>query len=87
MLELIETNKVKRWGHSLAVRIPARLAQMADLQEGSPVELSVEDSKLVIVSARPGPPHYDLDQLLAGINQENLHEEIDLGEAVGAELI
>jgi antitoxin MazE len=82
-----ENPRVSRWGHSLAVRIPARLARQVDLKEGSPVEMTVEDSKLVITPAEAEPPRYDLAQLIAGIDQDNVHEEIDLGEAVGAELL
>lgn len=83
----IDNPRVSRWGHSLALRIPARLAKQVDLKEGSPVEITVEDSKLVITPAEAEPLRYDLAKLIAGMNQDNLHDEIDLGEAVGAELL
>lgn len=76
--------RVSRWGHSLAVRIPARLARQVDLKEGSVVEIAVEDSRLVITPAEEAA-RYDLAELVAGMNQDNLHDEIDLGQAVGAE--
>ena len=31
--------RIKRWGHSLALRIPKLLAQEAGLEENSPVKL------------------------------------------------
>jgi antitoxin MazE len=82
-----ETNRVGRWGHSLAIRISAKLAKEIALTEGSVVELTVEDSKLVVSPAAPASPRYDLAQLVAGIAQDNLHEEADLGDPTGSELI
>jgi antitoxin MazE len=39
---------VQRWGHSLAVRIPAAVARSARLTAGLPVELSVEASGVLV---------------------------------------
>ena len=43
--------QVKRWGNSLAVRIPAELAETLCLQEGKDAEVSVEDGALMIKPA------------------------------------
>src|SRR3984893_8347226 len=43
--------QVKRWGNSLAVRIPAGLADTLRLQEDTDVEVSAEDGALVIKPA------------------------------------
>jgi antitoxin MazE len=43
--------QVKRWGNSLAVRIPAGLAETLRLQEDTDVEVSAEDGALVIKPA------------------------------------
>jgi antitoxin MazE len=43
--------QVKRWGNSLAVRIPAGLAAALRLQEGTDVAVSAEDGALVIKPA------------------------------------
>jgi len=43
--------QVKRWGNSLAVRIPAGLADSLRLQEDTDVEVSAEDGVLVIKPA------------------------------------
>jgi antitoxin MazE len=40
--------KVKKWGNSLALRIPKPLALEVGLDDDSPVELSLSDGKLVI---------------------------------------
>lgn len=76
--------KVQRWGNSLAVRIPKAFAKEVDLQEESPIEISVRERELVI-AASPPPP-LTLEALLAGITDENLHGEIETGPAVGNEV-
>jgi antitoxin MazE len=45
------TQQVKRWGNSLAVRIPAGLADTLRLQEDTDVEVSAQDGALVIKPA------------------------------------
>ena len=74
---------VKRWGNSLALRIPKPLADGAGLQDGSPVELSLVDGKLVILPIVVDEPA--LDDLLALVTQDNLHNEVDTGPAQGGE--
>lgn len=49
--------------------------------------MTIKDSKLVIAPTETEPQRYDLAQLIAGIDQDNVHAEADLGEAVGAELL
>ena len=79
---MVET-RIKRWGNSLALRIPKPLAKEIGLGEDSRVELSVEDGKLVV---RPLPtPRYELEALLAGITEGNLHDEVESGPAMGRE--
>jgi len=63
---------IARWGNSLAVRIPQPLAREIALNEGTPVELLVEDGRLVLRPERKQPK---LDELLAGITPENLPDE------------
>jgi antitoxin MazE len=43
--------QVKRWGNSLAVRIPAGLADILRLQEDTDVEVSAENGALMIKPA------------------------------------
>ncbi|MBI2942214.1 MAG: AbrB/MazE/SpoVT family DNA-binding domain-containing protein [Chloroflexi bacterium] len=75
--------KARRWGNSLAIRIPRAVAEEAHLQDGSPVDLNVAEGKIVITPI--GPPRFTLDDLLARITDENLHGEASVGPAVGAE--
>ena len=74
---------VRKWGNSLALRIPLSFAAEARLAEDTPVELSLIDGKLVIQPLAPPSP--TLDELLAGVTDENLHGEWDTGPAVGRE--
>lgn len=76
--------KVQKWGHSLAVRIPRAYAKAANLEQDSPVEITVVDGTLVLTPAER--PKYSLDDLLAQITDENIHAEVDLGPPVGKEV-
>ncbi|RJR39739.1 MAG: AbrB/MazE/SpoVT family DNA-binding domain-containing protein [Deltaproteobacteria bacterium] len=76
---------VKKWGNSLAVRIPAQLAQQLNLTENTPVEYAVVDGRLVI-SRITQQGTYSLDQLLDRVTKENIHSEVDTGPAVGREI-
>jgi len=71
--------KVKKWGNSLALRIPKPYADEAGLKNNSQVEISIVDGKLVIVSA--GEAKFSLEQLLAQVTKDNLHDEVDTGIA------
>jgi antitoxin MazE len=75
--------RVKKWGNSLALRIPKSFADEVGLQKEVPVEISLDDGKLVITPLTK--PKLSLDQLLAQVNKENLHHEIETGPAAGNE--
>lgn len=76
---------IKKWGNSLAVRIPAQLAQQLNLTENTPVNYTVVDGSLVI-SRVTQEETYSLDQLLDRVTKENIHGETDTGPAVGREI-
>ena len=76
--------KVQKWGNSLALRLPKVLADEAEIQFDSPVEITVRDHTIVIEPVRE-EKRYDLDELLAGVKPENLHDEVDFGGPVGKE--
>lgn len=75
---------VAKWGNSLALRIPNAFAKEAKLLEGKQVDITIVDGALVV---RPVEPviEYDLDVLLAGITEENIHGETATKLAVGKE--
>jgi len=74
--------RMQKWGNSLALRIPKPFAAEVGLEPDTPIELSLVDGKLVIA---PLAEPFTLDALLAGITEDNLHEEINTGPAVGNE--
>lgn len=53
------------------------------MEHGSIVDLALEQGEIII---RPvTEPQYSLDELLAGVTKENLHHEIETGQAQGQE--
>jgi len=75
--------QVQKWGNSLALRIPKSFAVESKIEQGSTVEVSLESGKIVVFPVRE--PDISLDDLLARINADNLHSEIDTGMPVGRE--
>lgn len=75
--------KISRWGNSLGIRIPKQLADEVSLKEGDEIEIYRQENQLVI---KPQKTQYTLEQLLEGMREEHLHEEIDWGKAEGKEV-
>ena len=76
--------RIKKWGNSLALRIPKELASEAGLDDNSIVEVKVRNGQLVV--SRPIRPVPTLDDLLEQVTPENRHEETDFGPAQGKEV-
>lgn len=77
--------RVQKWGNSLAVRIPKAFAVEIGLSAETPVEVSIREGNLVIEPA-PDEEAFTLEQLVAGITEENRHPETDWGPPVGNEV-
>jgi antitoxin MazE len=75
--------KIQKWGNSLGLRIPRSYAEEAQVEEGSTVDVSVENGCLRIRPLRARK--YLLSDLLKRISRKNLHPEIVAGDAVGRE--
>jgi len=75
--------QIQKWGNSLALRIPRSFARESRIEQGSEVELSLIEGKMVI--APTAPAAYKLGDLLAGVTARNLHGEVDTGPAAGKE--
>jgi len=75
---------IQKWGNSLALRIPKSFANEVGLEQDSPVEVSLEDGKLVIAAATK--PKLTLRRLLAQVTKDNRHAEFDTGTAIGSEV-
>lgn len=72
---------VSKWGNSLGIRIPRGIAQDAGIEEGTVVDLRVEDGRIV---AEPIEVE-SLDALLARITPESLHGEQLGDDPIGRE--
>lgn len=57
---------LQQWGNSLAVRIPAAVARAARLKVGQPVEVSAQDSNVLVIAV--GEPRLTLAQKLAAFD-------------------
>lgn len=73
--------KVAKWGNSLGVRIPQWVAEKAEINDGSIVEISFKDDAIIIKKKK-----LSLEEMLNEITDENLHDEIDTGPVVGREI-
>ena len=76
--------KIKKWGNSLAIRIPRAFAMETNLHNDSVVEFFSRNNELVIVPVDGN--EFRLADLLEQVNEGNLHGEITAGAPVGAEL-
>jgi antitoxin MazE len=76
--------KIKKWGNSLALRIPKSFALNANLKQDELVDISVDKERIIIIPL--GKKEYSLDDLLADVSEENLHGEFDTGVPVGKEI-
>jgi len=80
----MQTN-IRKWGNSLAVRIPSAFARQANLSSGTSVDLSIENGRIVL-EAR-SEPEYRLEDLLRQVTDRNVNAEVDPGPAVGREAL
>jgi antitoxin MazE len=76
--------KVSKWGNSLGLRIPKVLAQEMEVNEGSEVEISLENGRLVVKVVKVETE--DLTDLLARVRPDNLHGEIETSGPAGTEI-
>ncbi len=75
--------RVRKWGNSLALRIPKPFAEDTAVREGTTLDLSVSDGRIVAIPIRRRKVR--LKQLLDKITDRNLHTEVDTGPRVGRE--
>jgi antitoxin MazE len=76
--------RVQKWGNSLALRIPRSCAAEVQVTQETLVEITVQDGALVvrpILTARAR-----LEDLLAGVTEDNLHREVEYGSTLGNEV-
>jgi antitoxin MazE len=72
---------VRKWGNSLGIRIPGKIAKDIDIVEGSSVDIEEKDGQIVIKPKNK----YILKDMIGKISKENIHEEIISSGPVGNE--
>jgi len=75
--------RVRKWGNSLALRIPKSFATEVGLQSDAFVDVSLANGKLIVEPIEK--PGVTLKKMLSQITEKNIHHEIDSGQAVGRE--
>jgi antitoxin MazE len=78
------TLTLQQWGNSLAVRIPAAVARSARLKVGQPVEVSAQDSNVLVRSL--GEIRLTLKQKLAAYDPDLHGKEVMITTQVGIEV-
>jgi antitoxin MazE len=79
------TLTVQQWGNSLAVRIPAAVARSARFRVGQPVEVSAQDSNILVKAL--GEPKLTLAQKLAAFDPDLHSGEVMATGQVGNEVL
>ena len=79
------TLTVQQWGNSHAVRIPAAVARSARFRVGQPVEVSAQDSNVLVKAL--GEPKLTLAQKLAAFDPARHGGEAMASELVGNEAL
>ncbi len=73
---------VQKWGNSLAIRIPLAMAQECHIEQGTSIDIFVENKKMVI---KPLKKKMNLSHMLDEINESNLHTKIEVADFLGKE--
>jgi antitoxin MazE len=76
-------SKVQKWGNSLAVRLPKAFADELGIDQGTAVELSIDQDRLLVIPKTKKAKA--LARLVAKVTPENMHGEVDTGARVGRE--
>jgi antitoxin MazE len=76
---------LQRWGNSLAVGIPSSLAKSVGFKVGLPVEVSAQDSSVLVTAA--GEPRLTLKQKLARFDPKLHGGEIMATVRTGKEVL
>ncbi len=76
-------SRILKWGNSLAVRIPKVFADEMNVAENTSIQLVLKEGALQIIPVVE--TGWDLDDLLAGVMDENLHGEWETDQPVGKE--
>lgn len=77
-------SKVQLWGNSLALRIPKYIANQIKINNGSDIDVTLEEEKIIIKPVKAKKE--SLEYLLSKIEKNNIHKEEDFGKPEGVEI-
>jgi antitoxin MazE len=72
---------IKKWGNSLAIRIPNTFVKETSLENGDIINIAIKNYEIVL-----SKPKATLNYLLSKINSDNLHKEIQIHGPIGKEI-
>jgi antitoxin MazE len=76
-------SRILKWGNSLAVRIPKAFADELNVAENASIQMMLEEDAIRIAPVRE--KEWTLGALLAGVRDDNIHEEWETDRPVGKE--
>ena len=76
-------SRIGKWGNSLAVRLPKAFADEMNLADNASIRMMLKEGALIIIPDRE--PKSNLEELLAGVTEENIHGEWETGGPTGKE--
>ena len=77
--------KVSKWGNSFGIRIPKRIMNALNLQDGSTIE--IEERNGTIVLAPKEKDVFTMDDLIEGMTEEGVMDQFESYEVLGREII
>lgn len=75
--------QLRKWGNSLAIRMPKPCVEALSLRAGMTLEVTVVGRQMIL---SPVQVEFTLEQLVSRITPENCHGETEWGSAAGAEI-
>ena len=76
--------RIRKWGNSLALRIPRSFAREASIEVSSEIDLALNRGRLIATPIKRS--RVTLSDLLRRVTRKNLHREVDTGQSVGREI-
>lgn len=72
---------IKKWGNSLAIRLPKPFTEQIGITADSKIEIIIENNKIIV-----SKKNEDLEDLVSKITNSNTHKETQTGKITGKEI-
>ena len=83
MTTKISNSTIQKWGNSLAVRIPAAIAHIINFHQGTPIEMVVQENRIIVRST--GERKLTLEERLKLFDLKKHGGEVMASKQVGLE--